>query len=472
VSTAAAPYRVAVIGGGIAGLAAAWFLNRDGGERVAVTVYEGSPELGGKLRVGEIAGVPVDAGAEAILARRPEGVALASAVGLADDLVTPATTQAGVWTRGALRPLPAGQVMGVPSDLRALARSGVLSPRGLARAGLDLLLPRTLAADGDVSVGAYIGSRVGREVVDRLVEPLLGGVYAGRADLLSLDATVPQLAAAAHQERSLITAARRLRAAAPDESPVFAGIRGGVGRLPAAVATASGASFRLGAIVRELHRRADDWLLTIGPIRDPETVTADAVILAAPARPAARLLATVVPPAAADLQEIEYASVALVTLALPAAALARPLPGSGLLVPAPEGRLIKGATFASAKWPWLAEAAGDLAVVRLSIGRHGEERDLQRDDDDLIAGAAADLEAAVGVSGRPVDARVTRWGGSLPQYAVRHRDRVARIRAAVSALPGLAVCGAAYDGLGIPACIASAEAAAGQVLSMLPPGGE
>jgi oxygen-dependent protoporphyrinogen oxidase len=471
--SSSAPYQVAVVGGGIAGLAAAWFLTRDAGDRVAVTVFEASPEPGGKLRVSEIAGVPVDAGAEAILARRPEGVALARAVGLADEVVTPETTRAGVWTRGALRPLPAGQVMGVPADLGALARSGVLSPRGVARAGLDLVLPRT-GIEGDVAVGVYVRTRLGREVVDRLVEPLLGGVYAGRADALSLEAAVPQLAEAARRGRSLIAAVRRMRAGAPapDGAPVFAGIRGGVGRLPAAVAKASGATIRLGSTVRELHRREDGWLLTVGPTRDPETVAADAVILAVPARPAARLLATVAPPAAADLEGIEYASVALVTLAYPAAAFPRALPGSGFLVPAIDERLIKGATFASAKWAWVADAAGGLVVVRLSVGRHGEERDLQRDDDELVALASADLAAAVGVAGPPVDARVTRWGGSLPQYAVGHRDRVRRIRAAVSEVPGLGVCGAAYDGLGIPACVASAEAAATQVLSTGALGGE
>jgi len=469
VSTPRAPYRVAVVGGGIAGLAAAWFLARDGGDRVAVTVFEGSPLIGGKLRVGEVAGVPVDAGAEAILARRPEGIALARAVGLGADLVTPATTRAGMWVRGVLRTLPAGQVMGVPADLSAVARSGILSRRGLARAALDRLLPRTPGVDGDVAVGRYVGARLGREVVDRLVEPLLGGVYAGRADLLSFDATMPQLAEAARRDRSLLHAAGRVLAAAPsqDATPVFAGIRGGVGRLPAAVARACGAEVRLDATVRELSQTDRGWRLTVGPARAPESVEADAVVLAVPAHASARLLDEVVPSAAAELDAIEYASVALVSLAYPRAAFRQPLVGSGFLVPAAEGRLVKGATFASAKWPWVAEAAGDLVVVRLSVGRHGEPADLQRDDEELARLAAADLAAAVGVSGRPVQARVTRWGGALPQYAVGHRDRVRRIRAAVGAVPGLAVCGAAYDGLGIPACIASAEAAATRILESL-----
>jgi oxygen-dependent protoporphyrinogen oxidase len=452
------PPHVAVVGGGIAGLAAAWFLRQRAGERIRVSVLERSDQVGGKLRLAEVAGLQLDAGAEALLARRPEALALARAVGLGDELLHPATAQAGVWTRGRIRRLPAGHIMGVPTDLRALARSGVLTPSGLARARLERLLPMR-PYDSDVSVGAFVGARFGREVVDRLVEPLLGGVYAGHADRLSLDATTPQLAADAH-------AGRRVRAAAvADAGPVFAGIRGGVGRLPAAVARASGADIRTNVTVRQLCRTPSGWRLVTGPTRRPEHVDADAVVLALPARPASRLLADVVPSAAADLAAIEYASVALVTLVVAPDALTRPLAGSGFLVPPMDGRLVKAATYATAKWPWLADQASGLTVIRVSVGRHGEEHDVQRDDDDLVRLAAADLATAAGVRGTPVDALVTRWGGSLPQYEVGHLDRVRRIREAIAGTPGLAVCGAAYDGIGVAACIASADVAVTQVLA-------
>lgn len=184
---------VVVVGGGIAGLAAAWYL-RQGGEGVRVTVLDGARRIGGKLHAVEVAGVPVDAGAEAMLARRPEGVDLARTVGLAGELRDPGTTRAAILTRGALRPLPGGQVMGVPSDLGALAGAGILGPGGLARVPLDRLLPPTLVTT-DVSVASYVRARMGGEVVERLVEPMLGGVYAGRADRLSLEATMPRIAA-------------------------------------------------------------------------------------------------------------------------------------------------------------------------------------------------------------------------------------------------------------------------------------
>ncbi|MGH8869357.1 MAG: protoporphyrinogen oxidase [Actinomycetes bacterium] len=454
---------VVVVGGGIAGLAAAWFLRRDLGTRVRVTVLEGAPTIGGKLATSSVSRLTVDVGAEAMLARRPEGVDLVRAVGLGDELEPARTASAGVWSRGALRRLPEGQVMGVPSDLRALAVSRVLSPRGLARAPLDLLLRRT-PVEEDLSVAAHVGARMGREVVERLVEPLLGGVYAGHADALSFEATVPQLAAAVRRDRTLLAAARRVRASsAGSAGPVFVGLPGGLGRLPGAVATASGAEVRTGATVRRLCRDGQGWQLVLGPTRAPEPLEADAVVLAVPARPAARLLAEVAPAASTELGGIDYASTALVTLALDRAGLPRVPEGSGFLVPPVENRLVKGVTLSSEKWGWLREADPGLLVLRASVGRYGEEADLQRDDDDLVAAVTADLADLVGLRGRPRAALVTRWGGGLPQYAVGHRARVARALAAVADAPGLAVCGAAYEGVGIPACVATAEAAARRV---------
>ncbi len=472
---------VAVVGGGIAGLAAAFFLR---GAPVRVSVFEGSPRVGGKLAVSEIAGVQVDEGAEAMLARRREGIELVDAVGLGGELVSPGTTAAAIWTRGALHPLPGGQVMGVPGDLAALARSGVLPVAGVARAALDLVLPAT-GAGGDVSVASRVGARLGREVVDRLVEPLLGGVYAGRADELSFEATLPGLAAASRNHRTLTGAARSVAAAArrgPNAgNAVFTTLAGGLGTLPAAVAAASGANIRTGAPVRELRRTPAGWQLTVGSAGEPEHVRADAVVLAVPATPASRLLRAVAPAAAAPLGEIEYASMAIVTLAFGRGAL-HPRPrGSGYLVPAVDGRAVKAVTISTVKWPHLlargagTSSAGD--VVRCSLGRIGEEQVLQRADEELVALSRDELAMAMGASGPLLAARVSRWGGGLPQYTVGHTGRVARIRAAVAGQPGLAVCGAAYDGLGIPACVATARQAAAQVLAHLarrapPRGGE
>ncbi|GAA0912586.1 protoporphyrinogen oxidase [Nonomuraea longicatena] len=455
---------VVIVGGGISGLAAAWQLSQGGADRIKVTVLEGSTRIGGKLHVGEVAGAAVDAGAESMLARRPEGIELARAVGLGDDLVDPGTTRAAILSRGALRPMPKGQVMGVPSDLAELARSGIVSPAALLRVPLDQVLPATLVRT-DVSVAAYIRARMGEEVLERLVDPLLGGVYAGRSDMLSLEATMPRVALAARTERSLLAAAREIAAEAPkDAGPVFTSVRGGIGRLPEAVAKASGADIRTGVTVREIHRTETGWRLVTGPVPHPETIEADAVIVAVPAAPAARLLRAEVPEAAAELARIEYASMAIVTLAYRPHAFPEPPTGSGYLVPPVEGRPVKAVTFSSVKWPHLGDG---LVVVRCSIGRVGEEHLLQRDDAELLSLATAEMGAVMGARALPVDSRVTRWGGALPQYNVGHLDRVARIRAAVAVQPGLAVCGAAYDGLGIPACVATARTAAARILGGL-----
>ena len=478
---------VVIVGGGIAGLAAAFFLRN---EAVRVTVLEGSPRLGGKLSVSEIAGVAVDEGAEALLVTRPEGTALIAEAGLGDQRTVPGTTSSAIWTLGVLRPLPRRQFMGVPSDMAELARSGVLSEEGVARASQDLDLPPT-PRDGDVPVAGYIAARLGEEVVDRLVDPLLGGVYAGRSAELSFDATLPALAAASRQHRSLVVAARSLLPPPEQASAgtraggsVFTTLTGGLGMLPAYLAKASGAEVRTAAMARKLARARSGWRLTVGSAAAPEHIDADAVILAIPARPAARLLADVpgVSAAVTAFGEIGYASMAIVTLAYPRSAFPGPglaaLGWSGYLVPAVDGRAVKAVTFSTVKWPHLAGAtapgAEPLEIVRCSVGRIGEEALLQRADEDLAALAAAELAEATGVRGGPAAVRVTRWGGALPQYTVGHLDRVTRIRAAVAAQPGLAVCGAAYDGVGIPACVATARTAASQVMAFLaarPPAG-
>ncbi|HET9974361.1 MAG TPA: protoporphyrinogen oxidase, partial [Streptosporangiaceae bacterium] len=346
------------------------------------------------------------------------------------------------------------------------------------------------------------------EVVDRLVDPLLGGVYAGRSAELSFDATLPALAAASRRYRSLAEAAGSLLPPAAQASaaqtqapaapvspgqapasgppaggtraggPVFTTLAGGLGTLPAYLAKSSGAEVRTSAMVRELTPAPGGWRLTTGSAAAPEQVDADAVIIAIPARPAQRLLTSVpgASAAAAALGGISYASMAIVTLAYPRSAFPGPglaaLGWSGYLVPAVDGRAVKAVTFSSVKWPHLAAAppaqgAGPLEIVRCSVGRIGEEALLQRSDDELAALAAAELAEATGAAGGPAAVRVTRWGGALPQYTVGHLDRVAAIRAGVAARPGLAVCGAAYDGVGIPACVATARSAVSQVLAFL-----
>ena len=461
---------VVIIGGGIAGLAAARFL---ADVPARVTVLEGSPGIGGKLSASDVAGVSMDEGAEALLARRPEGIALIEATGLAADLVPAGVTSSAIYTRGAMRSLPRRQFMGVPADIDELAASGVISAAGVGRARAESARPFEAA---DASVTEYIGARLGVEVVDRLVDPLLGGVYAGRSEDLSFQATLAPLAAAIPKHATLTESVASLLPPAPtpaspsSPSPIFVTLATGLGSLPEALAKASGADVRVNAMVRELQRTTTGWRLTIGSAADPEYLDADAVILATPAAPTARLLKETVGAAAAQLERIPYASMAIITLAFRAGDFPAQQ-RSGYLVPAVDGRAVKAATFSTVKWPHLAKAAADAGspvhIVRCSVGRSGDVAILQRDDQDLAALAAAELADSIGITARPVAQRVTRWGGGLPQYNVGHLDRVARIRAAVATQPGLAVAGAAYDGVGIPACIATARSAADQIIAHL-----
>jgi oxygen-dependent protoporphyrinogen oxidase len=501
--------RILIVGGGISGLACAWELSHALPD-AAITLLDAADRPGGKLRREPVAGVALDVGAESMLARRPEALDLISEVGLDLDVVHPATTSASIWSRGDLHPMPRGTLMGIPSP--ASSALGILTADEVARAQAEEPWPS--AELDDVSVGDYVATRLGDAVVDRLVEPLLGGVYAGQARLLSLRACLPQVFEAARRGASLTATAGAGPAAAlettdqVEPAPVFAGLVGGVGRL-AEVLTESlrgrGVTIRSGTIVRELHREpvaraasglagtaaahgdpgaagspggvgplggggaTGGWSVVVGPQPRPERLFADAVVLATPAAATGRLVAPHLPDAARALREIDYASMAIITLAVAAEGPGVvPLPGSGFLVPAVEGRTIKASTFSSTKWRWTAEAAGDLSFLRASVGRFGETTDLQRPDDELVAIAVAEISEALGHQlPRIVDTHVQRWGGALPQYTVGHVDRVARIRAEVAGAPGLELAGAAYGGVGVPACIASGRAAAQAVATHL-----
>ena len=454
---------VAVIGGGISGLAAAWELSRVDGD-VSVTLLEGSDRLGGKLRLEEVGGTRIDVGAESVLARRPEALTLFEQVGVEDLVTHPGPAGAAIVSRGRRWPMPRGTLMGVPSDPESVR--GLLTDAEVERLSHETVGDPVV---GDISVGELVDARLGAAVTDRLVEPLLAGVYAGHAREISAEQAVPALAAAAREGRPLLEVARCAAAAATSGPlvgrPVFASLTGGLGTLPEVLERAlltAGVRVRKRAMARALRRDGAGWVVSTGPTTDVVDERFDAVVVAVPAAPASRLLKDVAPAAAVALAGVEYASMAIVTVALegPPPPV---LDGSGFLVPPTEPLTIKASTFSSVKWPWLAAAHPERTFLRASVGRHREEATLQRADEELVAVALADLHTVLGPGlPPPVATHVQRWGGGLPQYAVGHRSRLAPTRALP---PGLALCGAAYDGVGIPACIASGLAAARSVLS-------
>jgi oxygen-dependent protoporphyrinogen oxidase len=370
-------------------------------------------------------------------------------------MVAPAALGAHIWSRGQLRRLPTGTLFGVPDRLMPLLKSRLLSPAGLVRAALDLVLPRRRTPSDDPSIADLVVPRLGSQVFDRLVEPLLGGVHAGRASELSARSTVPDIEAIARKNRSLYLGLRRLRRHAPPASgaPILVTLNGGLVRLvEALVARLGDADLRLNSTVRLIARDGDVYRVDLA---DGASIAADAVVLATPAFVTAKLLADLAPDAATMLEQVPYVDVATIWLAYPRSAMGRPLDGTGFLVPPEEGKFLVGCTWSSAKWPHLADDA--LVLIRCMVGRRGDQRWLSMDDETLVRGVHDELVESMGLTSGPVHQSIQRWPQAMPQYLVGHKDRLDAVGAALGHLPGLYLTGAAYRGVGMASCVADAE---------------
>jgi len=478
---------VAVVGGGIAGLAAAWELTGGGvgpgPKSPSVVLFEASPRLGGKLATVDLWGGPVDVGPDGFLGRRPEAAQLCREAGLGDELVPVGASGAAVWARGRRRPLPAGLVLGVPTRVLPVARSGILSAGGTLRLAADLVVPRPDARGplGDRAIGPLVAHKLGRQVVDRLVDPLVGGIHAGGVADASAAAIFPGLLANPKRRASFMRAIAAFAPEPPreDGEPLFWALRNGCGSLVtrlAEVLSRRGVESGLSLPVEAIERADTRWVVrtAAGP------TTVDGVVLTTAAGPTADLLAPHDPEAAGLLATLDYASVALVTLAFPEAALPDDLFGTGLLVPratpvpqeaaasqleAPEPFMVTACTYLWAKWPHLARPG--VRLLRASVGRAGDTRHATMSDADLVRRVVDELAVLVDARGQPLDSLVTRWDDALPQYRVHHLLRVASVEAAVRRLGRVAVAGATYRGVGIPACVASGRAAAADVVAQL-----
>jgi oxygen-dependent protoporphyrinogen oxidase len=456
------------VGAGISGLAAALSV-LDSVDDVQVVVFDGERRPGGRIGTSAFAGVEhVDEGADAFLARVPEAVALARRVGLGDDLVSPEAVGAAVWHDG-LHPVPDGLLLGVPGRLGPLARTSLLSWQGKARAALEPFLPRT-SIESD-SIGEYVRARFGNEVHERLVDALVGSIYAADTDRFSL-AEVPQLASLAAGNRSLLLAARRQRAAqgtaTAATSPIFAAPRDGMGSLidaTAAAVTAAEGRFAVGCTVASIEPRTDGrWSVITAADDDAASEPFDAVILATPSRVTGAIVAATAPDAAALLEGAETADVIMVTLHVPADEWPTRLHGmSGYLVPKPDQHLVTAASFGSQKWAhWRPPGGGQ--ILRVSLGRDGQEV-LHLDDDAVVAGVLADLERHLAAAFSPMDVRITRWPGAFAQYRPHHPAWVTEVEGALPS--GVFVTGAGFRGIGIPACVRSGAKVAAQTSTHL-----
>lgn len=520
--------RIGIIGGGIAGLVTAYEIAKNGDAEAVL--YEASGRVGGKLLTTPFAGRMVDEGADAFITRVPHAIELCEELGLSDELVAPSTSGAFIWSGGALKPLPKSQVLGVPLDIEELRASGLVSEAGIAAAEADLdrasLASQkeleigeteadlssaefavgdnqpTLGAPG--TVGALVRQRLGDEIAERLVFPLIGSINAGNCDLLDLQATAPLLADAAASNPSLIAGLRNLRQQAQSKASVSKASADAVSKGAASVFLAPKSG--MGKIARQLESRLGEQIRLSSPVASIEMSAVElpairfsdrrtsenfeAVVLAAPSWATADLLSESHPAAAALLSDIDYASVVLVTLSFnPESLTDAELSGSGFLVPASEGLTITACSWASSKWEHLRSdqtgsenarraAASQAAatskkqsqtqgnILRVSLGRHGDDAIASADDDHIIAAVLTDLEKTMGITAKPQDARISRWPRSFPQYAPGHAERIAQAESLL-APAGIFLAGAGYHGIGVPACIASGRKASHAALRHL-----
>ncbi|OUM93660.1 MAG: protoporphyrinogen oxidase [Thermobacillus sp. ZCTH02-B1] len=498
---------IVVVGGGMTGLAAAYYLRKfagDAGIPARVTIVEASNRLGGKIETLRKDGFVIEKGPDSFLARKKAILELAADLGIEDELVpiNPSGKKSYIVFRGKLHPMPDGLMLGIPTEIAPMLRTGLLSPLGKLRAGLDFVLPARKGG-GDESIGAFLTRRLGREVVERIAEPLLAGIYAGDLDRLSLMATFPQFREAELRHGSLILgmrrAMRRRPAAGADGSPAA---RAGAEAEARSAASGNGAersgaephapspadailarfrgapflNFRRGlaTIVEALERElaGADWRLGRRAValrkggagdsgaryavvlEDGEELAADAVIVTAPAWEAEKLLGDHVD--CGMLRNVRYASVANVVLAFDKASFGREFHGSGFLVPRAEGRQITACTWTSSKW--LHTSPPDKVLLRCYVGRAGDEDAVSLPDDQLVRLVRRDLEELIGVTAAPEMTEITRLHRSMPQYPVGHVEAMRDFRRRLAeALPGVWAAGAAFDGIGLPDCVRQAR---------------
>jgi protoporphyrinogen/coproporphyrinogen III oxidase len=459
---------VVIVRGGIAGLAAAHRLQRHV-PSLLITVLDSEARLGGKIVTERASGFVVEGGPDAFLASKPRGVGLCRELGLADRLqgLNPQAGRAQIMRGGQLHPLPEGLSGLIPGRLGPLLRSALLSPAGKLRLLLDWVLPAR-TAPGDESLASFMRRRLGAEAYQRLVEPLMSGIYGGDGEQLSLDATFPQLRRLEQSHGSILRGVRAGRPApAPKPSP-FLTLPGGLAELVDTLANQLAAGevqlmTRVGvtSITPDAGSPGHYWVHRQGGAPLP----ARAVIVATPATAAASLLNDLDPSLAQQLGAIHYAPAVTVSLAYHQQDLPAPLHSTGYIVPRAEGRPVLACTFSSIKFAH--RAPEDYVLLRVFFGRADKTEMFARSDTELERLAQDELRQTLGLRAAPAQRWVYRWAEGLPQYQLGHLDRLATIRRRLAFHPGLALAGAAYQGVGLPDCIASGEAAADEVLAVM-----
>ena len=471
------PRTVVIVGGGISGLATAFALQEQAvaaGLSIRCTILESGSSWGGKIVTHRVGDLVTEAGPDSFLSQKPTGLELCMKLGLADQLINTNETgkKAFVLHGGRLHELPEGLVSFVPKQLGPFLRSGLLSWTGLVRMGLDVVVPRG-PAEGDESLASFFRRRFGAQAFERVLEPLVAGIYAGDAEQMSLKATYPRFFELEQEYGSIIRgmmAAKKKTSPAVSNGPtrtMFVSLKNGLGDLVTALTkrlTQEGVELRLGCQVDALRVRSHQlgrWMYDL-ILNDGSALSAESVVFATPAYVSAELLRPLTPIAGGLLGMIPYVSTATIALAYPADAVARSVEGFGFIVPRKEGRDLIAATWTSLKWPYRAPA--DQVLVRCYVGGAGREAILQLNDDQLAAKVRAELSASCGIKAEPVYVEVNRWWKAMPQYTIGHLARLTQLDAALSRYPGLVLTGAGYRGVGIPDCIRDGAVAASRVI--------
>jgi oxygen-dependent protoporphyrinogen oxidase len=450
--------RLAVIGGGIAGLAAAWEGVQQGAD---VVLLEASDRLGGKILTERAGGRIVEHGPDSFVAYRPAGLALIRELGLEDQIIaTHGTRKVQLRSRGRMHPLPDGMGMVLPTKMWPFIRTGILSPWDKVRAGLDLVLPRLLGSE-DVAIGDFLGRRLGKGIVRKFADPMIGGIYGATVEELSLDAVLPSLRVSERDHRSLMLASLaqgRSARVTPGAGSPFRTLREGLGSLVERLSealVAQGAELRTGADVRRLERVTAGTRLLLAD----DELEADAVVLATGPAGAARLLGETEPEAAAALAAIPVASTTVVTLAYPREAFPGPVTSHGWLEAG--AAPVSGITISSAKWAGRAPE-GEVLIRAFVPDRVGALS--KASDDELLSAVQGHIGSVLGAAGAPTATWVRRWRQVMPKYTVGHLARVATVDRALEP-SGWRVAGSALHGVGVPDCIADGRAQAKAALA-------
>ncbi len=474
--------QITIIGGGIAGLAAAYYAQKQTASSSKITVLEQADYWGGKLVTERIpfdeGQFVVEGGPDTFIVTKPWGVQLCKEMGIADRLqgTNPKTKKTYILKNERLRELPGGLTMMIPTEFGPMLRTKLLSWPAKARMGLDFFIP-TASENGDESLGTFVTRRLGRSAYENLIEPLMSGIYAGDGDQLSLQATFPYLRDLEKEHGGLVKGAlavrrqRAKKARTEGKSPrptagsrsIFLTPTTGLAEIVealVAVLEAAGVDLHLNAgAERAARSNSGNWKVLL---ENGQTLSTDRIILATPAYVSGDLIKHAAPDLAAELGAIDYVSTATVTLAYPESALSRPLDGYGYVIPRREDHKALACTWTSTKFPH--RAPEGYALVRVFIGRAGQEKRISWDEDSLSAIARQELECTLGITAKPLLTRVYLWEEAMPQYNLGHPARLNRIEAALESFPNLALAGNGYAGIGIPDCIHSGELAAEKVL--------